>query len=321
MALFRLDWRTFAFGILTCGLALGCSDDENPPPQPSGFALQFVATDDGREVGCDDTIEGLGPDEQHQVALADLRFYVSNLQLWDADDNEVALELDEGDFTYASDAGTVSLVDLTGTDSGSCAGNAIAFAEGTARTSSTIAGTTLVEKVRAVSFDVGVPQAVMKEVIADHSAEGAPSPLNEMQWTWATGYRHFVLNFSVEDGQGEAGEGYVHIGSRDCGPADGLALEDRDECDFVNTPQVVLEDFDLGTGKVGVDLRGLLSGIDFVSPIYDLETFEVIGEGPGVECHSSPMQPDCATLFETFGLDAENGAADAARNVAFDSVD
>lgn len=35
------------------------------------------------------------------------------------------------------------------------------------------------------------------------------------------------MNFAVRgDGSGKGGDGYVHIGSLDCGPADGKALED-----------------------------------------------------------------------------------------------
>jgi hypothetical protein len=80
---------------------------------------------------------------------------------------------------------------------------------------------------------------------------------------------------------------------------------------------VHLPDFDLTENTVVVDLPALLAGVDFVSPTYDSETFEVIGEGPGVECHSSPMQTDCAPLFDSFGLDMESGEADAARGSVF----
>jgi hypothetical protein len=156
---------------------------------------------------------------------------------------------------------------------------------------------------------VGVPQALMKETIANNTPEGAPSPLNEMYWSWASGYRHFVANFTVENGQGEIGDGYLHIGSRDCGPADGKALEDRDTCSFVNTPAVILTEFDLQKDTVSVDIPKALSNVDFRAPIYDPMTFEVIGEGPGVECHSSPMQPDCGSIFSNFGVDMATGAA------------
>lgn len=302
--------------VLLSALSTACSDGDETAQEPRAFALTFQATDGKNPVGCEDELTGVGLDEAHAVGLSDLRFYVSNLVFADARGKAIELGLDENDFQYTSGQGSVALIDLTGNDSGSCAGNAIAFSEGTARTNDAVTGTTLVDEVASVSFDVGVPQALMREVIASHSAEGAPSPLNEMQWTWATGYRHFVMNFTVATGD-DAGEGYLHVGSRDCGPEDGLALEDRDECGFVNTPKVALEGFRLEQDVVAIDVRRLLAGIDFVSPIYDPETFEILGEGPGVECHSSPTQPDCVALFPSFGLDMEDGTADASRDEVF----
>ena len=46
-----------------------------------------------------------------------------------------------------------------------------------------------------------------------------------------------------------------------------------------------------------------------VSPIYDPMTFEVIGQGPGVECHSSPIQADCPQIFDNVGLDMTTGSS------------
>ena len=305
-------------GLAAAVTLTGCSgDDDDGSPHPTAFALTFAAVADGAHVGCEDPIEGLGPDGTVRVGLSDLRFYVSNLALWDAEQREVPLILDENDFQYASSAGQVSLIDLTSNTRGSCAGTAIASAEGTKRTNEAVVGSTIVERVTGVSFDVGVPQPLMREVIAAHTPEGAPSPLAELQWTWASGYRHFVANFAVVTEDGQTGDGYGHIGSRDCGPADGLALEDREQCGFVNTPQVELDHFDLRQNVVTLDIRKLLAGLEFVAPVYDQATFEVIGEGPGVTCHSSPMQPDCRTLFQHFGVDIDTGAAKASRNVVF----
>ena len=309
--------KSLLLGLSTATLLTGCGSDEAEPPKQRAFALSFAAVANGKHIGCRDTVEGLGPDGADSIGLSDLRFYVSNVKLWDASDKEVPMTLDENDFQYSSKAGQVSLVDLTSNTKGSCAGNAIAFAEGTKRTNDSVTGTTVVESVKRVSFDLGVPQAVMQEVIANHTPEGAPSPLAEMQWTWATGYRHFVMNFAVTDVDGKTGDGYAHIGSRDCGPADGLALEDRERCDFVNTAQVSLDTFDIDKNVVTLDVPAALAGLDFISPVYNLDTFEVIGEGPGVECHSSPEQPDCPTLFDHFGLDIGSGKARASRNVVF----
>lgn len=303
--------------LAACGGGGGGGGGDATPP--SAFALRFAATAAGRTIGCSDTIGGLGPDGSYAVGISDLRFYVSNLRFLDASGQPVERTLDANPFQLAMSAGEVALIDLTGNTEGTCTGNAIAFAEGTARTNDAITGTTQVERVATVSFDVGVSQPVMQEVIAENTLEGAPTPLAEMYWSWATGYRHLVFNMSVRTASGDTGEGYLHVGSRDCGPEGGLALSDRDACGFVNTPRVELTGFDLTRDTVQIDLGEILRGLDFVSPIYDSETFEVIGEGPGVECHSSPpsIQPDCAALFANLGLSTTDGSASAAGNHVF----
>lgn len=299
--------------------AQGCSDNpsssEAKTLQP--FALKFTATANGQDVGCNDKVSGLGADSKQTVGLSDVRFYISNVRFFDANDKLVEITLDENEFQYTSSAGSVAMIDLTSNTEGTCKDSAVAFAEGTARTNVAMTGKTVLEDVSSVRFEVGVPQAVMKETIANNTAEGAPSPLNEMYWSWASGYRHFIANFTVENGQGEVGDGYLHIGSRDCGPADGKALEDRNACSFVNTPAVVLADFDLAKDTVRVEIPSVLANLDFIAPIYDPMTFEVIGEGPGVECHSSPMQPDCSSVFSSFGLDMATGAAIAETQKVF----
>lgn len=300
--------------VLTTAGPIGCID---PEPEPRPFSLRFAATADDQPVGCSDRLTGVGPDGQHRMGISDLRFYVSNLQMYDASGALVPLSLDDSEFQYANASGQVSLVDLTSNSEGSCANTAIAFAEGTARTNDVITGSTLTDEVVRITFDVGVPQTLMKETIATNTAEAAPSPLDEMYWSWTTGYRHLVLNFSVEDGAGERGDGYLHVGSRDCGAEGTLALEDREACGFVNTPAVALDDFDLETDTVTLDVPALVRGLDFIAPIYDPMTFEVIDEGPGVECHSSPDQPDCAMIFGHLGLDASTGSASPSSNEVF----
>lgn len=302
--------------VVGCAMFIHACGSDGPTPEP--FSLRFAAVVDGTEVGCTDDLDGFGPAEEDHVGVNDLRFYVSNIQFWDSNGDEVALTLDEDEFQYSSPEGSVALVDLTGNTEGNCSSTSIAFGEGTGRTHEAITGTTRIDDVASISFDVGVPQAVMRATIATNTPEGAPSPLNEMYWSWNSGYRHFVFNFSVRDAEDAVGGGYLHIGSRDCAPAgDALALSDRDSCTYVNTPAVSVASFDLRTNTVGIDLRQLVDGLDFVAPIYDPMTFEVIGDGPGVECHSSPSQPDCGPIFGGFGLDMATGDANASSNTVF----
>ncbi len=273
---------------------------------------------DGGDAGARDAgspFPGVG--DSVTVSVADLRFYVSDLRFYDDQGVEVPVTLDESEFQYHSDVGSVALVDLTGNTEGSCAESAIAFAEGTARQNPSVTGLTDLARVASVAFSVGVPQAVMQDVIANNDIEGAPSPLGEMYWSWASGYRHFVFNAALETATDLMGEGYMHVGSRACGPADGLALEDRDSCDFVNTPAVMLPAFDLASDSVVVDLGAIVDGLDFVSDVRDPDTMEVIGQQPGVSCHSSPMQPDCELIFGKFGVDIDTGVSNADDNVVF----
>lgn len=178
-------------------------------------------------------------------------------------------------------------------------------------------GTSVIEEVAAVSFDIGVPQKLMPAMIGAHTEENVPSPFNEMYWNWASGYRHFVFNFKVEDGMGKSGDGNIHISSTNCGPSDGRALSDREACGFVNTPQFRAGQFNLKTKTVNVDLAALVAGIDYIAPIYDPKTYMVIGMGPGVSCHSSLSQEDCPILFNNLGLNMSSGAASPEGNRVF----
>jgi len=285
-------------------------------PEPEPFELSFAATDGASRVACGDTVSGLGPAGAYSVGLSDLRFYVSNLKFWDDEGEAVEASLDGNDFQYAGETDWVGLIDLTSNTAGDCADGAISFSEGTARTNDAITGSIVLKHVTGVSFDVGVSQELMQEVIADNTAEAAPSPLNEMYWSWASGYRHLVFNVTATDGA-ESGEGYVHIGSLDCGADGENALESRDACGKVNTPSVRLDDFDLTADTVAVDLTALLADLTFITPIIDHETMEVIGEEVGVACHSFPGQADCAPLFDNLGLDPETGGDSASDNAAF----
>lgn len=294
----------------------GC-DDEPAAAAMTTFSLAFEATDGTTTVGCTDTITGLGPNGDHNVGISDLRFYVSNIRFLDAQGDDVALTLDDNEFQLNdAQSGSVAMVDLTGNTAGNCADNAIANSEGTARVNAAITGKTFVDQVTSVSFEIGVPQALMKQTIAANTAESAPSPLNEMYWNWASGYRHFVLNLTVDAGADGTGEGYVHIGSRDCGPKDGKALEGKESCGLLNTPKVALSGFSLTDNVVQVDIRALLKGLDFVSPIRDPDTMEVIGQGPGAGCHSTATEDDCAFIMENVGV-AADGSADSTNNAAF----
>jgi uncharacterized repeat protein (TIGR04052 family) len=308
----RPSLRLLAVFLAACTLIPACGDDDDDGTDPdpvSAFSLRFAAYYEGQEVGCADRLGGLGTSGTAEAEISDLRFYVSNIQFFDADGNPVDFTLDENEFQYSSPEGDVALIDLTDTSAGACAGEGLGFPEGTARTNTVVTGQTRLGAVRTVSFDVGVPQPVQKAVIENNTAEDAPSPLREMHWSWGYAYRNFVLNFTILD-NAVAGEGYLHVGSTDCGGDGTKALTDRQSCGKPNTAEVLLTSFDLSTNTVTVEIDQLFANLDFLVTQDEIEV-------PGVSCHSSEMQTDCPTLFENLGLDITDGGASAAFNTVF----
>ncbi|MBU2894766.1 metallo-mystery pair system four-Cys motif protein [Colwellia sp. D2M02] len=303
---------TLSLSLISAALLAGCGSDSSSDITDSNlnksapFTLSFAAKSAGELVTCDSNHNQFGTEALHSVSVSDLRFYVSNIKFYNQNNEEVAAELNENDFQRHSEQGFVGLIDLTSNVSGACTDEALG---GTERVNNGISGTLLDENVTRVSFDVGVPQAVMKEVIATNTQEDAPTPLNEMYWSWASGYRHFVMNFTISNSLDEAGKGLIHLGSRNCGGDGLLALEEKDTCGAVNTPTVTISDFNPTQNTIVIDLDALLQNVKF-SATGDETT-------PTVSCHSSPMQSDCAAIFENFGLSLVDGSADADTNLVF----
>lgn len=305
-------WRRAGRRVVLGAAALvgaGCGDSTGPESLEA-FTLNFAAIYQGQTVACGDLLQGFGPSQTASVTLSDLRFYVSNLKFYDEQGGELPIELDSNDFQYSSDAGNVALVDLTSTAAGACAGTGLSYPEGTARTNSVITGMSLPDEVHSIGFDVGIPQPLMKQILATHTEADAPSPLAEMHWSWAYAYRHFVFNFTLSDAN-VPGEGYVHVGSTDCGGDGTRAMTDRATCGKVNTPTVRFGHFHMDD-VVGIDIGALLAGIDF--------RVEQAPGGPlipGVASHSSPAQPHTTRLFGNLGVDVSSGGANAAGNTVF----
>lgn len=268
------------YAVLALLILAACGDDTQ---DAHPFALQFSAITDG--------LGTLGATGDVAATVTDLRFYVSDVRTTDADGTEHDITLATNAFQYGD---RLTLIDLTSDTSG----------EGTERTNAAVTGTARGD-VRHLGFSIGVPQDVMRDVIANNTAEGAPSPLAEMYWSWASGYRHFVMNMSLQSGTA-TGEGFVHIGSRDCGAGGAKALSDREQCTYVNTPRVEL-DVTSASSTINVDIATVLSGLTMRDEENTL----------GIACHSAPMQADCGPIFARFGLDMATGNANAQANTVF----
>ncbi len=301
--------RGVGLSLMALAALAACSDSNDSSENLEPFTLNFAAIHNGAAVGCGDVLTGFGPGGTASIQMSDLRFYISNLKFYDDAGQEVRVELDQNDFQYSNSSGSVALIDLTSTTGGACAGTGLSFPEGTARVNSAITGMSLPDNVHSISFDVGIPQPLMKNVLATHTDADAPSPLAEMHWSWAYAYRHLVFNFTIQDSV--AGEGYLHVGSTDCGGDGTRAMTDRDTCGKVNTPRVSFSHFHL-TSTVGIDLDALLANLDF-----KVESAPGGPLVPGVACHSGDSQPDTDPIFSNLGLTVATGVASPALNTVF----
>lgn len=334
----RLFTLTFAGVLSVLSACSSSSKTETPetvspaPAQTTPFTLNFKAMSSGMEIHCDHIYQGFGPSGNYALGVTDLRFYISNLKFYDATGNTLNPTLDDNEFQLKHTAGDVALIDFSNKDSGYCA----LSANGTPRTNRQITGTLNEGTIAALSFDVGVPQAVMKAVIADtDAATSLPSPLAEMFWSWASGYRHFVLNFTTMDSAHTdmvENSGF-HLGSRDCGGT-AKALSEQAQCGLLNTPKVRINNFDPSTNAIIVNIDNLFSNsktTDFVTDLWadfgaDASvciderrngTRCVTGQNFGMQCHSAASQAACASVFTNLGINLETGRSSADSNIVF----
>lgn len=314
-------FKTTLFTFASLALLSGCSSDSETEDEitRTPFSLNFSAMNGEQHIDCDTTATGFGAEGHYSVGVSDLRFYVSNIELFDQYGEKIDVEFDSNEFQLNHNLGFVGLIDLTSNSSGTCTSDAIPNSEGTARVNNVLTGSMIDIGVNKITFDIGVPQAIMKQVIATTSAEDAPSPLNEMYWSWASGYRHFVMNFAIESMMGNTGEGYIHVGSRGCGGDSLLALENKEQCDFVNTPKVELSNFEPSMDSIVLRIDHLLAQLSFAPAMGghgEHSGDSEMMDNPSVTCHSaSPdMQPDCTAIFENFGLSTADGSSSIANN-------
>ncbi len=204
-----------------------------------------------------------------EVALTDLRFFVSDLVVRDAAGREHAVVFEEDDRWQHSD---VALIDLENGE-GSCS-------NGTPGTNATIDGSTKAADIVAIRFTVGVPFAVNH---ANPLLAEAPLDNAAMHWHWRSGYK--FLRAGVEahpDGF------WIHLGSTGCKGTVGNITS----CVEPNRVTVQIEDFSPATDQVAVSLDALFSGVDLT-------------DGVRSDCSSSPAESACHAPFEVLFNDPE----------------
>lgn len=317
----RIQFSSFFFACLPFTLACDEQLDTN------NVQLEFSASVGEEPFSCDSTFDTLGGN-----APADLRFYVSEIQLINAQGTGVPLQLDEGtDFQDAQFA----LIDFEN-GQGSCSGDS--------PTNQQVTGRLPEGDYSAIEFEVAVPSALNHSNPAEFpSLLQSPS----MAWSWLLGFKYFKAEVVNEAGVLSV----LHLGSTGCSrevkqetPHDShdveleTVKEMHDEahgdeahgdeahgdhpssseassidghghghdhnhsensplmslptCSNPNRIKVRLEDFVLGSSTIHLDFAKVFSDLTL-----DDEQ----------QCHGSASESSCATYFENVGLDLQSG--------------
>ena len=264
--------------------------------------IRFEGRLAGKPFACGRLYEGVGTGTS-TVTPADLRFFVSDIEMIDAQGGTAPVALDQdGLWQYKS----LALIDLED-GTGECRnGNAATHAE--------VTGSVPPGRYTGVRFTVGVPFEL------DHlDPAEAPSPLNmtAMFWTWQNGYKFIRAEVLVAPARAPAttseiadrnsqdpaerarARGFpVHIGSTGCG---GTIRTNAppEECAHPNRAVVTLQDFDSGRDVVIFDLGRLLEGSDV--------TTNAPNTAPG--CMSGEDDPDCVPVKKALGIASQGAPA------------
>jgi len=261
--------------------------------------ISFAGRLAGKPFACGSQYEGVGI-KKSTVTPQDLRFFVSDVELLDANGKAASVSLDQdGIWQYKN----VALIDLEDGKGGCRNGNAAMHAA--------VTGNVAAGQYTGVRFTVGVPFEL------DHiSPLSAPSPLNmtAMFWSWQGGYKFIRAEVALVPKPGEATEppidaapsshpeapgdramrssGFpVHLGSTGCASAS-KTTGPAEECKNPNRVLVNLPAFNPAKDVVIFDVGRLLAGSDV--------TTNTPNTAPG--CMSGENDPDCIPIMRALGL-------------------
>lgn len=284
---------------------IGCDGSNSPnmallalaTQSPSGIEFKAVVGDSAATCGGDITGHGDSHSSsitiQHvagvmPIRLKDLRFYVSEFELVDQNDNVITLDVPN---TGAWQYGGVALLDFEN-GKGSCSG--------TTETNNFVQTTIENKTYKTLRFTLGVPESLNH---IDYSV--APSPLNVsgLAWSWTMGYRFFVGEFLSNDAATLGNAAVLHMGSAGCSESSGVY-----SCTNSNRARIELtptEGFNPFTQKVQFDLKKAVVG-------WDVST-------GSKSCHSMGAMDSatCSLVYPNFGLDYSTGNAGSTAQTVF----
>ncbi|MCU0696256.1 MAG: metallo-mystery pair system four-Cys motif protein [Myxococcaceae bacterium] len=259
------------FVLAACGPIATTPDGGGGHTHADVTQLTFKAKVGTQDFACGQTYSLGTPATQYRPR--DLRLYVHDVVLTTEEGVDVPFTLtDDGTFQR----GGIALLDFEN-KAGDCSA-------GTEATHTVLKGLAEGGHYEKLSFTVGVPFAQNHQ---DAAAAAAPLNSTAMFWNWNGGYK-----FAKIDGltTGLPNGHNLHLGSTGCmaGPTPNSVAS----CTNANRPRVTLP-FNPELGKaVVLDLARLFEGSN-------LDTNTAM-TAPG--CMSGATDPECAPLFQKFGL-------------------
>lgn len=228
--------------------------------------------------------------------MVDLRFYISNVLLWDASGNAVPLVMTED----ATQSKNVALMDFGYNTA--LAGQPVTC---TTTYKTAITGHVVPGTYTGISFTLGVPvRSADLTTKLNHSdpadTVNTPLPLQNLatNWSWQSGRKFTKIEFAPTTPANKpvptnfmatTPKLNVHIGSVGCGGNPVAGTETA--CTNPNKLGVKFDAFNAASNKIALDVAALFAESDLT---YD-------GGGPA-GCMSGPTDPECAAIFKTMGI-------------------
>lgn len=278
-ALGTLGWAPA--GLLVAILGCGGSEDAVSVGLPAGaqpLQIEMALRYGNQSVACGDVMEDVGLSGS-TVELRDARMFVHDLSVELDSGATAAFELVPSEWQRDG----VALLDFAD-DSGLCA-------TGSPATNRRLDGFFEGEgEVVGFRFRVGLPQELNH---LDSARAAAPLNAPGMAWSWVGGYKY--ARFDAKSSENE--DWFIHLGATGCegAPPDGIT------CNYSNIAAINVQGLDPAAPMVALDLERVYAGSDLDAPL-DEENDSVSG------CMAFSGDPECAPIFEAFGMGFEDQA-------------
>ena len=277
----------FTLTAVMAAMLAGCGDGESETSTTQQVSIQFDLQNNGSSVRCGEAITiDDGNTGNTGGKLVDTRFYVSNLQMIDAQGNKSTVTLEEN----TNQGAGVALLDFGYDVSGTC----------TTAYKTTITGNVARGDYSGVAMRIGVPvkgtDGVTNLNHSDTSASATPAPLQvtAMAWKWQAGRKFTKIEFAptnlvTKADNSTATKWNVHVGSTGCS-GDPIAGNET-TCSNPNRLDLNFSRFDSTSQKVVLDVQKLFAESDLTKD-----------EGGAVGCMSGATDPECPAIFKALGL-------------------